>query len=181
MLFTWYSVAAERCEIVRMFRTLLVGVIALVFTAGAYPPAKATVGVISGIATTCGSLDIAVSGFTPGETVLISLGNVNTSLVAGTNGSGTLTIGVPNVAGPYTLIATGQTSGSVATSAVALATCAVDPAVPTTGATTTTASSRALPVSGSDVSTPARVALGLVALGIGFTAVGYRRRQFRRN
>ncbi len=180
MPFTWYRVAAERCEIVRMFRTLLVGVIALVFTMGAYPPAKATVGVIGGVATTCGSLDIVVSGFTPGEAVLISLGNVNTSLIAGADGSGTLTIGVPNVAGSYTLVATGQTSGSVASSAVDLTTCAVDPAVPTTGATTTTNSSRGLPVSGSNVSTPARVALGFVALGLGLTAVGYRRRQFRR-
>ena len=130
----------------------MLGLLALVFTAAAYPPAKATVGVIGGVATTCGSLDIAVAGFAPGETVLITLGTVNTSLVAGVDGSGTLTIAVPDVPGGYTLTATGQTSGSTAGSAVALATCAVDPAVPTTGVTTTTASRR-LPVSGSDVST----------------------------
>lgn len=166
-------------RIVQRFRTLGIMVMALIFTAGAYPPAKATVGVVGGVATTCGSLDIAVSGFAPGESVSISLGSVNTSLVAGPTGAGTLTIGVPNVAGSYNMTATGQTSGSIATSAVTLATCAVDPALPTT-APPTTGSRAVLPVSGSDVSTPARVAFGLVALGIGLTAVGFRRRQLHR-
>ncbi len=161
----------------RRWCSLLLGVMAVVFTAAAYPPAKPTVGVLSGVTTTCGSLEIVVTGFAPGETVVLTLGSISATLVTAADGSGTVTTGVPNAADTYVLMATGQTSGLVATSSVTLTACTVDPAPPAT--TAAAGAVRPLPVSGSDVSTPVRIGLAVLALGVGLAAVGYRRRYSR--
>ncbi len=145
----------------------------------AYPPTKPTVGVISGVLTTCGSVEVGVSGFTAGETVQISLGAINAPLVVSADGSGTVTLAVPTTIGSYTLTATGATSGLSTTSSVTLTACAVDPAVPVTTAVQSQAgANRPLPVSGSNVSTPTRVGLAAVAVGIALAAVSYRRKRY---
>ncbi len=164
----------------RRWATVLAGILAVLCATAAYPPAKPTVGVVSGVASTCGSLVVEVAGYTPGESVLITMGPVTSSLVAGTDGSGRVTIGVPTTVGIYTLTAVGQTSGLSATSQVTIAECAAGPGVPATTAPATTAA-RNLPVSGSEVNRPVRIALGLLALGIALVVFGYRRRQLTRS
>ena len=171
---------AERVHQVRRFTSLLLVVVSTFLTVAAYPPAKPTVGVISGVLTTCGSVEIAVSGFSPGETVQISLGSISVPIVVGPDGSGTVSMTVPTTVGTYSLTATGATSGSSTTSQVTLTACAVDPSVPVTTVVQASPAStaRLLPVSGSNVSTPTRVGLSVLAIGIALAAVGYRRRRY---
>ena len=149
---------------------------ALLGTAGAYPPSKATVALVGGTPTACATSSFQVSGFDPGEGVFVTLGVAEVTITADSTGAGAGTLPAPNVVGSALLQAVGLTSGRAASSTVDLIACATDPAVPASTIPSSTTAARPLPVSGSSVSGPIRIAILLVSCGT-IAAVMFGRRR----
>ncbi|MGH9029590.1 MAG: LPXTG cell wall anchor domain-containing protein [Acidimicrobiales bacterium] len=172
----------------KMFRlaggaAIVIALMASATAAYAYGPggaASLTGSTSTCVASTGCTLTLTGTGFQPGETVALVLDGTPVSLgttTADPSGDFTQGVSIPanSTAGAHTIVATGETSGAVASFAITLTSSTTGVSSPTTPS----APSSSLPLTGADISAMVGAAAVAIALGAMLVLASRRRRSAR--
>lgn len=151
----------------RHLKYWILAVCSIWLTMGAYPPGQATISTNPPSVGAGATFSATACGFTPGETITFTInGESAGSGVAGADGCAIVTLIAPAQPGTHALVATGHTSGIIASgSFIALAS---ESPVATSSPPSTAARRReGLATTGQSIGTTVRAGAALVIVGVG--------------